>query len=568
MKKIMTISIFLMLSVVSHAVAQTETIGDYTWTYTAWESSGDHLANIEGVTPRTGDVVVPEIVATNSTTPCHVEKIANGVFEESKIKSIIIGDGIKYIGSRCFFGCEFLEKIVLPNTIVTIDSEAFFGCENVKDVTWPCTTPLRNDGGSKQQGALIMRDWGFKDVNSITNIVIPSGVSNILVNCFVQCGRAVNIAIPEGVTNIDDAAFAACRQLPKITLPKSLMSVGANIFDSCYSLTNVTFLGDAPVCERGIFSGANRDLVVYVPVGSKGWDGNPESTALPKYWPFNTEGGRRIVHIGETVNDEPLVVTNYVYSTVTNYVYSTVTNEVYHYSTVTNEVNHHTTEDIHHYSTITNEVFHYTTVTNELFHYSTVTNEVQNHMTVTNDLHHYSEVTNEVYHYSTVTNDVHHYETVTNEVQNYSTVTNVIHVYTTVTNVVEHLPEPGTSPYAGAVPSVTTTIVQQVESPYSLTDHAADRAIASVTVDGDTALDAFVLKDGKVYDSVLYVRNNANHAVKVTLPDGHDYQSFKGAAPLTLPAHSRNILTITRVAGGSDGGNVFLVTREELETVK
>ena len=52
------------------------------------------------------------------------------------------------------------------------------------------------------------------------------------------------------------------------------------------------------------------------------------------------------MHIGETVNDEPPVVTNYIYSTVTNYVFSTVTNEV------------------HHYSTVTNEIFHYTTVTN------------------------------------------------------------------------------------------------------------------------------------------------------------------------------------------------------------
>lgn len=103
---------------------------------------------------------------------------------------------------------------------------------------------------------------------------------------------------------------------------------------------------------------------------------------------------------------------------------------------------------------------------------------------------------------------------------------------------------------------------------YSLTKNAGDRAIADVTVNGDTALDAFVLEDGKVYDSILYIRNSANRAVKVTLPKGHTYQAFRGAAPLTLPAQSQSILTITRVAGGSSGGNVFLVTREELETIR
>lgn len=105
---------------------------------------------------------------------------------------------------------------------------------------------------------------------------------------------------------------------------------------------------------------------------------------------------------------------------------------------------------------------------------------------------------------------------------------------------------------------------------YDLTQTPGDRAIADVTVNGDMALDAFVLKEGKVYDSVLYVHNNAGHAVKVTLPTLPltEYKTFKGATPLTLPAYSTSILTITRVAGGNAGGNVFLVTREELETVK
>jgi len=105
---------------------------------------------------------------------------------------------------------------------------------------------------------------------------------------------------------------------------------------------------------------------------------------------------------------------------------------------------------------------------------------------------------------------------------------------------------------------------------YDLTQQAGDRAIADVTVSDDMALDAFVLKEGKVYDSVLYVHNTAGHEVRVTLPSMPQtaYKTFKGATPLTLPAYSTSILTITRVAGGNAGGNVFLVTREELENVQ
>jgi hypothetical protein len=110
---------------------------------------------------------------------------------------------------------------------------------------------------------------------------------------------------------------------------------------------------------------------------------------------------------------------------------------------------------------------------------------------------------------------------------------------------------------------VVTTVVQQVESPYALTDHAADRAIASVTVDGDCEIDSFVLKDGEVYDSVLYVNNIADRAVTLTLPTGYAYKTYKGTKPLVIPAKSQCMLSITRVAD-----RTFLVSREELEDVQ
>ena len=115
----------------------------------------------------------------------------------------------------------------------------------------------------------------------------------------------------------------------------------------------------------------------------------------------------------------------------------------------------------------------------------------------------------------------------------------------------------------GGSPVVVTTVVQNVEAPYTLTGTAADRAIASVTVNSDCAIDSFVLKDGKVYDSMLYVSNTADHEVTLSLPSGYTYKTIKGARPLTIPASSQCLISITRVAA-----NVFLVMREELDDVQ
>ena len=113
------------------------------------------------------------------------------------------------------------------------------------------------------------------------------------------------------------------------------------------------------------------------------------------------------------------------------------------------------------------------------------------------------------------------------------------------------------------VTEVVTTVVQQVETPYALTNVAADRAIASVTVNSDCAIDAFVLKNGMVYDSMLRIVNTADHEVKLTLPTGYSYETFKGVKPLEIPAKSRSLLSITRVEE-----KTFLVSREDLEDVQ
>ena len=359
--------------------------------------------SIEGVPTAYGCVIVPfDNAAGEVVVPSHlggrpVLGLAKYAFNGTKVTSVVLPEGLIEIGERGFYECGTLQSVTISSSVTNIGYGAFMGCTNLLEVIIP-------------EGVREIRDECFKGCINLQSVSLPSTTTNIGSQTFSGCRNLSNLMLPEGLERIDNLSFSGCYNITDMTFPSSFKAiVGSEALGNCYRLTNVTFRGDAPHHDYNVFNNSSLDLIVQVPVGSKGWDGNPESTALPKYWPYNTEGGRRIVHIGETVNDEPPVVTNYVYSTVTNYIHTTVTNEVFHYSTVTNEVHHHTTDEIHHYSTVTNEVFHYMTVTNELFHYSTVTNEIQNH----------------------------------------SIVTNVMHVYSTVTNVVEYVPEPGTSPDAG-----------------------------------------------------------------------------------------------------------------------
>lgn len=86
---------------------------------------------------------------------------------------------------------------------------------------------------------------------------------------------------------------------------------------------------------------------------------------------------------------------------------------------------------------------------------------------------------------------------------------------------------------------------------------------ASLTVNADTALDPWVSAGDDADDRVLRIVNTSDAPVKLSLPAGPVYETFKGADPLTVPPASRNILTLTRTDDG-----VYLVSREELEVVR
>ena len=98
---------------------------------------------------------------------------------------------------------------------------------------------------------------------------------------------------------------------------------------------------------------------------------------------------------------------------------------------------------------------------------------------------------------------------------------------------------------------------------YDLSGTVGDKKIASISVDGDAALDSFVLWDGKVYDALVVVENKSANAVALTLPGGFRYVTPAGKKPLYLPANSMNLLTITRVSD-----DTFLVTRQKLQNVE
>lgn len=83
----------------------------------------------------------------------------------------IIREGVKVIGDRAFFSCEYLKDVNIPNSVTSIGDASFMVC------------------------------------GSLTSIDIPDSVTSIGDDAFRNCDSLTSINIPNSVTNIGNSAF-------------------------------------------------------------------------------------------------------------------------------------------------------------------------------------------------------------------------------------------------------------------------------------------------------------------------------------------------------------------------
>jgi len=98
-----------------------------------------------------------------------------------------------------------------------------------------------------------------------------------------------DILVQAGTVGIGDNAFRYCVQLESVKVPASLKFIGNGAFAGCnYDVYMHTM--SAPTFAANAFEGCDwesRDHFLFVPMGSKGWDGKSGSSLLPARWPAN-----------------------------------------------------------------------------------------------------------------------------------------------------------------------------------------------------------------------------------------------------------------------------------------
>ena len=171
------------------------------------------------------------------------------VYNNLKVKKIVIEKGVTSVGDYAFRSCNNLTSIMIPSSVTSIGDFAFNSCGSLTSITIPDSVTSIGSYAFTSCSSLTsitipdsvtsIGDWTFNNCSSLTSITIPDSVTSIGDSAFAYCERLTSITIPDRVTSIEPYAFRDCESLTSITIPDGVTSIGNYAFYNCSSLTSI-----------------------------------------------------------------------------------------------------------------------------------------------------------------------------------------------------------------------------------------------------------------------------------------------------------------------------------------
>ena len=204
----------------------------------------------------------------------------------SKIKSVVIEDGVTRIGSHAFMRCSSLTDVNIPNSVTSIGSSAFYDCSSLKKINIPnSVTSIGADAFFEctslvevniQDGIVTIAEGAFCNCSSLKQIDIPNSVTRIGEDAFNGCASLTEIIIPDGVTSIGEAAFANCNNLEYVKIGKGITTINEALFLLYHADPNVKtvieFTSETPVTLASV--------VYYDEIGTNNAFADPENVII------------------------------------------------------------------------------------------------------------------------------------------------------------------------------------------------------------------------------------------------------------------------------------------------
>ena len=155
------------------------------------------------------------------------------LFDEcTNIKTVVIKNGITYIGYQNFKDCTGIESVSFPASLLTIGHAPFLNCTSISTIDLSGCTLLESTGPGLCTGC-----------TSLTTVTLPSSIKTIGGHAFEFCGslQTINLNACTALERIGVQAFNECVNLEgTFSFPATLKGISSWTFGQCAKLSKVT----------------------------------------------------------------------------------------------------------------------------------------------------------------------------------------------------------------------------------------------------------------------------------------------------------------------------------------
>ncbi|MBR6440457.1 MAG: leucine-rich repeat protein, partial [Bacteroidales bacterium] len=223
--------------------------------------------------------------------PSSVTTIRDSAFYcHDALTSVSIPSSVTTIGRCAFWKCHGLLPVHIPSSVVSLDDYSFAYvamifyngdgsgyalCKNGYEengIYYSNSTKTTLVGADKSLTEVVIPssvtqigDYAFYGHTNLTSVTIPNAVTRIRPYAFQGCTGLMSLTLPSSVTHIESSAFKDCTGLTTISIPNSVIYLGSNAFQNCTSLTSATLSNALTSIGSYIFSGCTSLTFVAIP---------------------------------------------------------------------------------------------------------------------------------------------------------------------------------------------------------------------------------------------------------------------------------------------------------------
>ena len=235
------------------------------------------LVNVSAAVKDTfeiGDLTYTVLTESGTTGTVSVKAKSTEISGKVIIPEKVSNKGIEYtvtqIKDQGFRDCVSMTNVKIPETVNYVGTCGFYHCESLDSLVFP------NDD-------LTFSFWYvMQGCKNLRYVRLPENLKRLSYFMFAECENLESIRIPESCTSFDEYAFFRCYKLKEVNIPYGVKSLGMADFYECYELEHLDIPPTVTYIGKQVFTRCRKLRTLSLPnsVTQFGWQTFEECTLL------------------------------------------------------------------------------------------------------------------------------------------------------------------------------------------------------------------------------------------------------------------------------------------------